>query len=135
MANLTSKQANRLAEEFYLLALSIGDFRYENWDTLSLEENKKLSGIQAEILRTGEDILALSTTLVMDEVGETLEKITSITSDIKGTISSLRAIQKGMDTAAAILALGSSILRRDPGAIGNSLKGLFAVWKPTDAEA
>lgn len=135
MANLTSEQANRLAEEFYLLALSIGDFRYENWDSLSLEENKKLSWMQAEILRTGEDILALSTTLVMDEVGETLQKITSITSDIKATITSLRAIQKGMDTAAAILALGSSILRRDPGAIGNSLKGLFAVWKPTDAEA
>lgn len=129
MANLTSEQANRLSDDFFILGMAIADFRYENWDRLTLEENKELSEMQNAILRCGEDILAFSTTLVMDEVAESLAKISSITEEIKGTIKTLESIQKGLDAAAAILVLGVAIMKRDPQGIGNSIKDLFVTWK------
>lgn len=129
MANLTSEQANRLSDDFFYLGVAIGDFRYENWDRLTLEQNKELSDMQSAILRCGEDILAYSTTLVMDEVADSLGKIGSITDEIKGTIKKLESIQKGLNAAAAILILGAAIVKRDPTAIGNSIKDLFMTWK------
>ncbi|OOG76739.1 hypothetical protein [Algoriphagus sp. A40] len=129
MANLTSEQANQLSDDFFYLAMAIGDFRYANWERLTLEENKELSEIQGAILSCGEDILAFSTTLVMDEVGESLAKIRSITGEIRGTIKGLKSIQKGLDAASTILILGVAILKRDPMGIGNSIKDLFMVWK------
>lgn len=129
MANLTSEQANQLSDDFLFLGMAIGDFRYENWGRLTIEENKELSDMQAAIYRCGEDILAFSTTLVMDEVAESLAKISTITQEIKGTIKTLKSIQKGLDAASGILILGASILKRDPMAIGNSIKDLFMSWK------
>lgn len=109
--------------------MAIGDFRYQNWEKLSFEENKELSDMQAAVLRCGEDILAYSTTLVMDEVADSLAKISSVSKEIRDTIKNLESIQKGLDTAAAILVLGAAILNRDPMGIGNSIKDLFVVWK------
>lgn len=129
MAKLTSEQAKRLSDDFFFLGMAIGDFRYENWGKLTLEENKELSDMQAAILRCGEDILAYSTTLVMDEVAESLAKISAVTAEIRDTIKKLETIQKGLDTASAILILGAAILNRDPMGIGNSIKDLFTVWK------
>ena len=129
MANLTSEQANRLSDDFFYLSMAITDFRNENWEQLTLEENKELSDMQGAILRLGEDILAFSTTLVMNEVVESLAKISAITEEIQGTIKTLVTIQKGINTAAAVLILGEAILKRDPEEVGNSIKGLVGIWK------
>ena len=129
MANLTSEQANQLSDNFYYLGLAIGDFRYENWDKLSYDENKELSETQNILLQTGEDILAFSTTLIMDEVIDSLAKINMITGEIKGTIKDLNNIQKGLNIAAGLLTLGVSILNRDTKGIGNSIKDIFEAWK------
>jgi hypothetical protein len=129
MANLTSDQAKQLSDNFYYLGMAIGDFRYENWDKLSLEENKELSETQNMLLQTGEDILAFSTTLIMDEAVDSLAKINSIASEIQGTIKKLSNIQKGLNVAAAILILGVAIVNRDTKGIGDSIKGVYDTWK------
>jgi len=129
MANLTSEQANRLSDDFFYLSMAIADFRYAHWERLTLEENGELSEMQGALLRCGEDILAFSTTLVMDEAAESLSKISSITEEIRGSVKTLSAIQKGLNTAAAFLILGVAIVNRDTGGIGKSIKDLFETWK------
>ncbi|PZX54053.1 hypothetical protein [Algoriphagus chordae] len=129
MANLTSEQAMQLSDNFYYLGMAIGDFRYENWDRLSLDDNKELSDTQNMLLQQGEDILAYSTTLIMDEVSESLAKINEIATDISGTIKTLHNIQKGLNIAAALLILGVAITNRDTQGIGNSIKDVVNTWK------
>ena len=70
MAKLTAQQANILANNFLGLAQAIGDYRYENWATLSKGDNQKLGTLQRAILNYGEDVLALSTVLVMNDVAD-----------------------------------------------------------------
>ncbi len=133
MANLTSDQANQLSDNFYNLAIALADFRVVNWDRLTPEQRKELSDTQYAVIKCGEDILAYSTTLVMDEVADSLGKINTITKDIKGTIKTLKDIQKGLNVAAGILVLGVAILNRDTMGIGNSIKDVFTTWKaPVD---
>ncbi|WP_425638777.1 hypothetical protein ACPUEN_04245 [Algoriphagus yeomjeoni] len=129
MANLTSDQATQLSDNFYNLAKAIGDFRYENWDKLSFEENKELSETQNMLLQTGEDILAFSTTLIMDETIDSLAKINSIAGEIQDSIKKLNNIQKGLNVAAAILLLGVAIVNRDTKGIGDSIKGVYETWQ------
>ncbi len=129
MVNLNSDQAKQLSDNFYFLGRAIGDFRYYNWDRLTLDEKKKLSDIQNSVLRFGEDILAYSTTLIMDEVVDSLEKINTITTEINDTIKTLNNIQKGLNVAAAVLILGVAIMNRDTKGIGNSIKEVYETWK------
>ena len=129
MATLNSRQAFDLANNFLGLAQAIGDFRYDNWYSLSKSENQKLGNLQWSILNSGEDILALSTVLVMDDVQASLEKINNITSQIKGTIHALKDIQKGIDIAAAIVTLGASIISRNIQSITDAINSVAETCK------
>ena len=129
MAKLTSKQANELANNFLGLAQAIGDFRYNNWTKLSKDENQRLGNFQWSILNNGEDILALSTTLVMDDVQDSLSQINDVTMQIKGSIDKLENVQKGINIAAAIVTLGSSIISKNPKSVVKAIKGVIDSWK------
>lgn len=129
MANLTSKQANELAGSFLGLAQAIGDFRFSNWKDLTKEDNQKLGSLQWSILNYGEDILAFSTILVMDEVKVSLQKIKDISNDIKENINSIKNIQKGINIAAAIVTLGAAIISKNVRSVTDAIDGLAMEWK------
>jgi len=128
MANLTSEQAKQLSDNFFVLSTALLDFRVANWDSLSKEDHQILSDARSKSLEFGEQILALATSLIMNEVAESLDTIHQVTSDIKGTIKNLKNIQKGLNIAAAILVLGIAVLEKDPGKIGESIKGMVGAW-------
>lgn len=129
MANLTSKQANELAGNFLGLAQAIGDFRFSNWKELPKEDNQRLGSLQWSILNYGEDILAFSTILVMDEVKASLEKIKDISKDIKENINSIKNIQKGINIAAAIVTLGAAIISKNARSVTDAIDCLATEWE------
>jgi hypothetical protein len=129
MAKLTSAQANALANDFLGLAQAIGDFRYDNWNEMSKTQNQQLGKLQWSILNYGEDILALSTVLVMDDVEASLDKINDITLEIKSTIQQLKNIQKVINVAAAIITFGGAIISKDPSSVKTGLQGVIDSWK------
>jgi hypothetical protein len=123
MATLSAQQAADLAKNFLELAKAIGDFRYRNWDRLSKAKKKKLAALKLSALKSGEDILALSATLVMNDVKTTLEQINNLTLQIKETINNLQNIQKGINLAAAVVTLGTAIISRNPLSVVDAIKG------------
>jgi len=129
MANLTSKQANELAGYFLGMAQAIGDFRYTNWKELPKEDNQRLGNLQWSIMNYGEDILAFSTILVMDEVKASLQKISEISKDIKDNINSIKNIQKGINIAAAVVTLGAAIISKNARTVTGAIDGLVTEWK------
>lgn len=128
MAKLTALQANDLANNFLGLAQAIGDYRFDNWNTLSKTENQKLGNFQWSILSYGEDILALSTALVMDDVQDSLAQINKVTLEIKETIKSLNQLQKAINVAASIVSLGGAIVSKNPQAIVAGIRGVRETW-------
>ncbi len=128
MATLTAQQANNLANNFLGLAQAIGDYRFDNWNTLSKAENQKLGDFQWSILSYGEDILALSTALVMDDVMDSLAQINKVTLEIKETIKSLNQLQKAINVAASIVSLGGAIVSKNPQAIVAGIQSVRETW-------
>ncbi len=129
MAILTSIQANALSNDFLGLAQSIGDFRYDNWNKMSPSQYQQLGSFQWSIMNYGEDIFALSTVLVMDDVQTSVDKINNITVEIKSTIQQLKDIQKVINVAAAIVTFGGAVISKSPSSIGTTLQGVIDSWK------
>lgn len=129
MAKLTSKQAYDLASNFLGLAQAIGDFRYANWYLLSKDDNQKLGNLQWSILNYGEDILAFSTILVMDEVKDSLAKIDDITTKIKENMNTIKNIQKGINLAAAMVTLGAAIISKNARSVNDAIECLVKEWE------
>ena len=129
MAKLTSAQANALANDFLGLAQAIGNFRYDNWNEMSKTQNQQLGKMQWSILNYGEDILALSTALAMDDVQASLNKINDTTLEIMSTIQQLKNIQKVINVAGAIIAFGGAVISKDSSAIKTGLQGVIDSWK------
>lgn len=129
MAKLSAQQANELANNFLGLAQAIGDFRYTRWNDLTHEQNQKLGSLQWSVLNHGEDMLALSTTLVINDVQESLAEIKAVTQQIKTTIHSLQDIQKGINIAAAIVTLGATIISKNPESISMAIEDMVNTWK------
>jgi hypothetical protein len=129
MGNLTEEQANDLANNFLVLAEETGKFRINKKNKLTPLENQKLADWQWQIINFGEDFIALSVTLVMEDVQNSLAKIDQITVQIKGTIQTLKDIQKGIGIVAATVSLGTSILSKQPLAIADSIAGLIDLFE------
>uniref|UniRef100_UPI004048E60F hypothetical protein n=2 Tax=Flavobacterium sp. TaxID=239 RepID=UPI004048E60F len=128
MANLTSQQANELANNFLALAQAIGDYRYQNFDTLSKPQNQKISDLHLSILNYADDLYTLSATLVMDDVQTSLTSIGAVTTQIKATYKTLQNVQKAINVAESVVTLGASILSNNPQAIADSIGGLVDTW-------
>jgi hypothetical protein len=128
MDNLTADQAAELAKNFLGLAQSIGNYRFTNWKKLSREENQGLADKQWSILNAGEDMLALSTTLEIQEAADTLKKIKSLTGELDKTILRIKNVQKVINIGTAVIQLAAMIIGKQPlaipGAIGNLVKAI-----------
>ena len=129
MAQLTAQQANDLANQFLALAQAIGDFRYNHWSDLSKAQHHRLASQHWSVLNYGEDILALSTALIMDDVSSSLASIKTITGQIKSTLGTLKDIQKGIDITAVIVMLGAAIISQSPIAIAGAVQELGQRWR------
>jgi len=129
MENLTSAQAAELAKNFLGLAQSMGNYRFTNWKKLTKVQNQELSDKQWSILNAGEDMLALSTTLLINEANETLKQIKQVTSDIDKTILQIKKIQKVINIGTAVIQLAAVIIGKQPLAIPGAIDDLIKAVK------
>lgn len=128
MENLTSQQATDLSNLLLDLNKSIEDFRFDGTKNFSDKQKQQLDDFMEQISESGQKILALSTTLVMNDVQTSLSQINDVTNQIKGTIKNLQNIQKGINVAASIVTLGAAIISKNPQSIVDSISGVVDAW-------
>ena len=124
MAKLTSKQVNELANQFLVLAQTMGDYRILNYDDLTKLQNKKLRETHKKTLEYSDDLFTMSATFVMDNVTKSLETLDSITTKINKSYKALQDVQKAINISTNIVTLGASIFTFNPQAIVDSLGNL-----------
>jgi ribosomal protein S8 len=96
---------------------------------LSSKEKDELGSLQDRLLDHGENILALSVSLKMHEVSESLKSIQRITDKVKTSLKKMEDIQKVIDIASAAVTLASAIVIRDMKAIQAGIGGLVSTVK------
>jgi ABC-type phosphate transport system ATPase subunit len=126
MANLTSKQVKELADNMLRMTNALGNYRYENFDRLTEEENLQLKGLHRQQLENTTELYTKSAVLVMDDVETSLQKIDTITVETQKLYKKLVTVQKVLDRATSVLTLASAIIGLDPTGIASSIKSLSA---------
>lgn len=131
MATLTSQQTNELANYFLAMAEAVGDYRYQNFDSLSAQENKEIKDSLEFIRKCANELFTLSATLVMDDAQNSLSAIKEVTNQMKSTYKTLQDVQKAINMAASIVTLGKAILEKSPQQIADATVKLADCWNDT----
>ena len=125
MSNLTSQQVKELADNLLRMTNALGDYRYENFDRLSEEENQRIKELHQRQLTHTTELYTKSAVLVMDDVETSLQQINTITHETQTLYKNLTSVQKVLDRATSVLTLAVAIIGLDPKGITSSLKGLL----------
>ena len=126
MNNLTSTQVKELADNLLRMTNALGDYRYENFDRLSEEENLRIKTLHREQLGTITELYTKSAVLVMDDAEDALRQIGTITEDTVALYEKLTSVQKVLDRATSILTLASAVIALDVNGVASSIKGLVS---------
>jgi len=129
MATLTAEQASKLAHDFLVYSQAVGDYRISNWNKLNTAENHSLSSMQWSILNTSEDLYALSTDLVIDEVEPVLKTLGHLCDQMKQTLKVLSSVQKAIKIATAIVTLGAALVSKNPAGFKKALEFALTLVK------
>ena len=113
MANLTSEQVKQLADDLLHMTNAVGDYRYENFDKLTEDENSELKELHNQLLGQTTELYTKSALLVMNDVDESLNAIRTITEKTQNLYKNLGVVQKAIDWAARILGMASAIISLD----------------------
>ena len=132
MAKLTSDQAFALAQAFHDLSVEIGNFRFRVHEDLTPAKRRQLEDLQFDLLNTSTQFNALSISLALDDLQDTLDEITAATDKMKKAIKRLKDIQKVIAIATAAVTLGGAIISMNPGAIATALGGVATAVRARD---
>ena len=124
MANLNSVQTTQLGDNFFAMAKLVGNYRMENSATLTSKQNDQLKEVHRKLSDYADDLFTSSAILVMNDVQNSLETITKLTTQIKATYTNLQKVQKAINIATSGVKLGAAIFSKNPAAIKVAVKGL-----------
>lgn len=126
MSNLTSQQVKELADNLLRMTNALGNYRYENFDRLSEEENLRIKKLHRRQLEDTTELYTQSAVLVMDEAETSLQQIDTITKETIALYKKLGTVQMVLDRATSVLTLAIAIIGLDPKGIAASIKSLLA---------
>ena len=128
MPKLTSAQARELSRNFRGMSQAIGNYIYDNWNELTIPQKSKLTNFEDSLRSAGADMLALSTTLALDEVESSLSNIAEITEEIREDYKTLAKYQDAIKLAASMVTFAGAVISKDTSSIGNAFGDLRKSW-------
>ena len=131
MENLNSEQASVLAQNYLSLAKVLNDFRFDNWTSLSDSNKDQLEKMSKTLLDQGQDMLAQSSLLVLNDIDQDLKLILEVTNNMQSTLTKIDKINKSILLVGCLLNLGSAVISRDLNNIPDRLKQLYDSYKLT----
>lgn len=129
MPQLTAEQVAQLAHDFLVIAQAVGEYRLANIKQLSDQDSQSLRNLHWNILNYSDDLFTQSAQLVMNNVQDSITKITGLTEELKDSYKQLQHVQKAIDMATAASTLGAAIMSKNPSAVASAIKGALDAWK------
>ncbi len=126
MEKLSSEQVKELADHLLRMTNALGNYRYENSDRLTEEENLLLKDLYRKQLQVTTELYTQSAILVMEDVETSLQQIETITAETQALYKNLKNVQKVLDRATSVLTLASAVIGLDAKGITSSIKNLLS---------
>lgn len=129
MARITANQLSGLGDSFFRVAQSVGDYRIENRGNLTKAENQRIKELHWELLNYADEFYTTSAKLVINDIRESIERITGITEKINRSYNKLKNFQKAVDIATGVVKLAGAVFSKNPVTIDNAISELEDILK------
>ena len=119
---LTSQEALSLSKQFRDLSVSLGNYRFDNWQTLTPTQRRDIEDEEWSLSIAASDMITKAVGLALDESKSSIKLITKSVRKAKRSIKKLKKVRQIIALAAATVGLGAAIVSKDPGAIAKNAK-------------
>jgi len=126
---LNSQEAFDLCKSFREMSVSLGNYRFENWDKMSEEQRNEMENAESSLLITSAKIRTVAVGLVLDETQINYVKLLKSTSEAKDILKQLDDIHKAIVITTAIVSLAGAIVSKDLGDIAKTAEEFYDAIK------
>lgn len=117
MIHPDAQQVFDLSDTFNQLAHHLGNYIDLNKGNLSEEKRNCLYDAQIDLSRFAGSINMIGVDLVFEDLHDTMIQLTNITAKVEKSVEKALAVQKAIDIATSLVAIGNAILAKDPKSI------------------
>ena len=114
MSQCTAEQSREIARLFYNLSVSLGEYRFKNWDDLSEGELDNLESLESRLRNYASKFTAMAINISIDNLAEPLNQIKEATKKADDAVKKLNQIRKVITIAKKTVSLGVAIISKDP---------------------
>lgn len=126
MAKLTVDEARDLARLYYELATALGEFRFDNWDSMSQAQRTELESLEWSLLTQSSDMTTRAIDLATDDMRASLKEISRATKNLTRAVKRVSAVKNALNIATKALTLGSAIFTGNAIAIAKAASSAIA---------
>lgn len=119
---LTSDEAFDLSKQFREFAITLGNYRFANWEMLTPTQRRDIEDEEWSLINSSSDMITKAVGLALDESETSVDSIKKSIKKAKSAIKKLEKVSHILTVAAAAVGLGAAILSKDPGAIAKNAK-------------
>ncbi len=114
---LTADQARNLSRDYFDLAKALGEYRFENFDTLTAAKRKKIEEFERLLLNLSTSFTATAISISVTDLTPVLERVGEVTKQMQKAINNLQKIDQVFKVAGVAVQLAGAILSGNPEAI------------------
>jgi len=122
---LTAQEAFELSKQFRDFAITLGNYRFANWQTLTPLQRRDIEDEEWSLINASSDMTTKAVGLALEESESSLRSITKSITKAKQAIKKLQTVKQIINVAAAVVGLGAAIISKDPGSIAKNTKLVF----------
>ena len=89
---LTAQEAFDLSKQFRDLAVTVGDYRFANWQTLTPTQRRNIEDEERSLINASSDMITKAVGLALDESKSSLKAIKKSISKAKSAIKKLKKV-------------------------------------------
>lgn len=114
MINPDTQEVFILSDYFHDMANAIGDYIEKNRSSFSNVQRNELYDTQVNLLQFSGDINMLGTSMVFDDVKNSISELEDITKSVKKAVKKALAVQDAINIATSLVQVGTAILSKNP---------------------
>jgi phosphomevalonate kinase len=119
---LTAQEAFDLSKQFRDFAIALGNYRFSNWQSLTLTQKRDIEDEEWSLINASSDMITKAVGLALDESKSSIKLINKSVRKAKRSIKKLKKVSQIITIAAATVGLGAAIVSKDPGSIAKNAK-------------
>jgi hypothetical protein len=123
MPKLAAADARAIARDYHDIALSIGAYRFANWERLTAARRTELERLQWTLLALSSEMSTRAITLAVDDLDTTLDELRRAVKSLKNAVKRAANARSLIGAAARAVTLGAAIVA------GNAVAIAAAVGK------